>query len=219
MRLYGRMRRKNNMGRSSNTWFLDRSAVVRLVDKKTRFVLNEFGRRTMYRARHSQRKKLGPAPPGQPPHAHAGLVKKFTYYKFRPETRSVIIGPELLPGKRQDNLHRLEYGGSLYGHANPRRRRRHYGDAAVIDYARRGEVGQAKGAARVKDWRGKVRYVQFARITSSAMMARAERLEEELWGPYWFGGKRVEARPHARPAGAAETQRLSEIWGQANARF
>lgn len=219
MRLYGRMRWKNNMGRSANRWFLDRSAVVNLVDKKTRFVLNEFGKRTMYRDRRSQKKKLGAAPPGQPPHAHVGLVKKFTYYKFRPETRSVIIGPELLPGKRQDNLHRLEYGGSLYGHANPRRRRRHYGDAGIVDYARRGEVGTAKGAARVKDRNWKVRYVQFARITNSRILAQVERMEEEIYGPYWFGGKRVAARPHARPAGEAETLRLPEIWGQANARF
>lgn len=219
MRLYGRMRWKNNMGRSANKWFLDRSAVVNLVDKKTRFVLNEFGKRTMYRDRRSQKKKLGSSPPGQPPHAHVGLVKKFTYYKFKPETRSVIIGPELLPGKRQDNLHRLEYGGSLYGHANPRRRRRHYGEAGIVDYARRGEVGTAKGAARIKDKHWKVRYVQFARITNSRIMAKVEQMETEIYGPYWIGGKRVAARPHARPAGEAETQRLDEIWGQANIRF
>ena len=178
MRLYGRMRYRNNMGRSANQWFLDRSAVVRLVDKKTRYVLNEFGKGTMYRDRRSQKKRLGPAPPGQPPHAHAGLVKKFTYYKFRPETRSVIIGPELLPGKRQDNLHRLEYGGSLYGHANPRRKRRLRGRGGRrLRPARR--IGQAK-APPDQDWRGKVRVQSRGSPTRSD--GRAERMEE-LWGP------------------------------------
>lgn len=216
MRLYFR---KNNMGRARNQWFFDRAAVVKLLDRKTRWVLNEVGRSTMYRDRHSQKRKIGPAPPGQPPHAHVGYVRKFTYYKLEPQTRSVIVGPELLPGKRQGNLSRLEYGGSLYGHANPRRKKRHIGDTGVVAYATRGEVGTAKGAARVRDSRFKMRYVKFARIRNLQTLAEVERMEEEIWGPYWFGGKRVAARPHTNPAGEKVTQRLDEIWGQANNQF
>ncbi len=92
--------------------FFDRRAVTSRVDAATRRVLSKMGAYVMTDARQSLKKRTGPSTPPAPPHSHTGLVKRFLFFKYDPNRRSVVVGPELLPGLRADNLRMLEFGGT-----------------------------------------------------------------------------------------------------------
>lgn len=70
------------------------------------------------------RGKTGPKPrrpkqsskPGEPPRNHAGHLKKFLYYAFDPQSKSVVIGPAVLPQISTPGVPGiLEYGGVSEG--------------------------------------------------------------------------------------------------------
>jgi hypothetical protein len=75
-------------------FFFDRDRVMGAVDKATRTVLSKFGAFVRTRARSLIRKRKAPAPPGSPPSSHTDVLRKFIYFAYDPEKRSVIIGPE-----------------------------------------------------------------------------------------------------------------------------
>jgi phage gpG-like protein len=91
--------------------FFDREKVVRAVDKSTRQVLSKFGAFVRRTAKQSIRKRKTTAPAGQPPSSHTGLLKRFIFFGYEPQRRSVVIGPERLDQKNTDAPHTLEYGG------------------------------------------------------------------------------------------------------------
>lgn len=95
------------------TLFFDRKAVIDRVDKATRQVLSRFGAFVRQTARKSIRKRKKESKPGQPPSSHSGLLKRFIFFGFDPDTRSVVIGPEKLGGKGEA-LPALEYGGKSH---------------------------------------------------------------------------------------------------------
>lgn len=39
------------------------------------------------------KRPLAPSKPGEPPRMHEGLIKKFTYFTYDPESRSTVVGP------------------------------------------------------------------------------------------------------------------------------
>jgi hypothetical protein len=80
--------------------FLDRPAVQRAVNKAKRAALSKAGAFIRTTARHSLRRKKVAAPPGQPPHSHVGLLKRFLFFAYEPASESVVIGPA-----------KLEHGG------------------------------------------------------------------------------------------------------------
>jgi len=93
-------------------WFFDAPAVAKAVDRSTRKALSRFGayvRRTM---KSSIRKRKRTANPGEPPSSHTGLLKKFVFFAFDPQDRSVVIGPERLNAKIGNAPEVLEYGGT-----------------------------------------------------------------------------------------------------------
>lgn len=91
--------------------FFDSAKVVRSVDKSTRQVLSRFGAFVRRTAKQSIRKRKKTAPPGQPPSSHTGLLKRFIFFGYDPQKRSVVIGPERLNQKNTDAPHTLEHGG------------------------------------------------------------------------------------------------------------
>jgi hypothetical protein len=75
-------------------------------------VLSRFGAFVRRSAKSSIRKRKKAAPPGQPPSSHTGLLKKFIFFGYDADRRSVVIGPTRLNQKgRGEAPPLLEYGG------------------------------------------------------------------------------------------------------------
>jgi len=91
--------------------FFDRKAVMDKVDRATRKVLSRFGAFVRTAARSSIRRRKTPSAPGQPPSSHTGLLKKFIFFGYEPEKRSVVIGPARLNQKIGNAPEALEHGG------------------------------------------------------------------------------------------------------------
>jgi hypothetical protein len=90
--------------------FFDREAVVSKVDAATRKVLSKFGAFVRRTAKGSIRHRKAAAPPGTPPSSHTGLLRKFIFFGYEPDRRSVVIGPVRLR-RGGDAPPLLEYGG------------------------------------------------------------------------------------------------------------
>ncbi len=92
--------------------FFDTKAVKGAVDRATRKVLSKFGAFVRTAARHSIRKRKAVSSPGGPPSSHTGLLRKFIFFGYDRQRRSVVIGPQRLNQKVGDAPHALEYGGT-----------------------------------------------------------------------------------------------------------
>jgi len=104
--------------------FFDSPKVVRAVDRTTRRVLSKFGAFVRRTARSSIRKRKRISEPGSPPSSHSGLLKKFIFFGYDPQKRSVVIGPERLTQRgRGEAPHLLEYGGTGSVQRKGKRRR------------------------------------------------------------------------------------------------
>jgi hypothetical protein len=98
--------------KAATAGFFDRKAVTSAVDKATRRVLSKFGAFVRTRARTSMRRRKGVSAPGDPPHAHTGLIKRFLFFSYDRERKSVVIGPAKLNRVVSSTaLPALEYGG------------------------------------------------------------------------------------------------------------
>lgn len=92
--------------------FFDSAKVTSAVDKGTRKVLSKFGAFVRRTAKGSIRKRKQSAHAGQPPSSHTGLLKRFIFFGYEPQKRSVVIGPaRLTENNRGDAPSVLEYGG------------------------------------------------------------------------------------------------------------
>ncbi len=191
-------------------WFLDREEVIQLIGRRQAFVFTKFGLSTMRKDRRSQKFRVGPSLPGQPPHAHNPhpYVRKFTYFSYDPNKNSVVIGPYLLPGKRKTKSiqtvpETLEYGKGAKV-KNTRRRETEIGGTGLIRVD--------SGTRKVRDKRGKLRRVAFAKITNEEMLRRSEELQEEIYGRETF---KVSAHPHTNPAFKETLPTLPRLWSAA----
>jgi len=92
--------------------FVDRKAVRSAVDRTARRVLSRFGAFVRRAAKSSIRKRKRTSAPGKPPSSHTGLLKKFIFFGYDRQRRSVVIGPQRLNQKVGDAPHALEYGGT-----------------------------------------------------------------------------------------------------------
>lgn len=104
--------------------FFDTEKVLRATDKAERRVLSKFGAYVRRGARSSIRKRRAPSPPGTPPSSHTGVLKRFIFFAYEPERRTVVIGPARLNQKTGDAPPALEYGGQSRVVTGNRRRRR-----------------------------------------------------------------------------------------------
>ena len=104
--------------------FFDTKAVRSKLDATTRRVLSKFGAFVRRTARSSIRKRKRISEPGSPPSSHTGLLKKFIFFGYDTQKRSVVIGPERLSQKgRGEAPHLLEYGGTHAVERKGKRRR------------------------------------------------------------------------------------------------
>ena len=107
--------------------FFDSKAVTSAVDKTSRRVLSRFGAYVRTTARHSIRKRKAVSRPGKPPSSHTGLLRRFIYFGYDRQRRSVVIGPQRLNQKVGDAPAALEHGGVstvVEGRRGRRRKRR-----------------------------------------------------------------------------------------------
>lgn len=96
--------------------FFDSEKVIKAVDRATRRVLSRFGAFVRTRARTSIRKRKGTSPPGGPPYGHAGQLRKFLFFSYDVDRKSVVIGPARIGGTVDPAaLPALEYGGQSTG--------------------------------------------------------------------------------------------------------
>jgi hypothetical protein len=91
--------------------FFDRKAVLDKTTAAERRVLSKFGAFVRTSARSSMRKRKRPSAPGQPPSAHVGLIKRFLFFVYDPDRKSVVIGPAKLNKPSDNALEVLEHGG------------------------------------------------------------------------------------------------------------
>jgi len=105
--------------------FFDRALVQQKVAAAERKVLSRFGAFVRQRAKTSIKKRKGTSPPGQPPHSHVGLLRKFVLFAYDPGRQSVVIGPTLLrAGAQAPRL--LEHGGEATLETKRGRKRARY---------------------------------------------------------------------------------------------
>lgn len=107
--------------------FFDSKAVRSAVDRTARRVLSKFGAFVRRGAKSSIRKRKRTSAPGEPPSSHTGLLRRFIFFGYDRQRRSVVIGPARLNQKIGDAPHALEYGGTstvVEGLRGRRRKRR-----------------------------------------------------------------------------------------------
>ncbi|MBN2559916.1 MAG: hypothetical protein JXQ75_03175 [Phycisphaerae bacterium] len=93
--------------------FFDTQHVRSRVDAGTRKVLSKFGAFVRRTARRSIRKRKRPSAPGAPPSSHTGLLKRFIFFGYDANAKSVVIGPQRLSQNgRGAAPSLLEYGGT-----------------------------------------------------------------------------------------------------------
>ena len=193
-------------------WFFDRDCVMKFMDRKNRQALQEAGRRirrvaqTSMRyvtSRREQERKIGAglrkraardpsvSRPGEPPRAikpHP-WIRKNLFYAFEPVAQSVVIGPVGF-ARGSGAPETLEFGGRARVR-NKQRRKRRLGGGGEIDI--RG---------------GRVIYTK---LQTTAQVERANRLNEELYGPM-FKVVFVAARPYMGPALRKVQPELPRLW-------
>lgn len=105
--------------------FFDQAKVVAAVGKAKRKAFSKAGAFVRQRAKTSIKKKKGSAPPGRPPHAHAGQIK-LIFFAWDARAEGVVVGPALFDARRgpKQGARLLEHGGEAQyqdGKGRPRR--------------------------------------------------------------------------------------------------
>jgi hypothetical protein len=220
--------RRVNLGWNVKRWFFNREVVLRAMDRVTREALAKAGAQVRMIARRSmryvtslsvrarelaegKRKRLGkattPSPPGTPPRAvrpHP-WIRQFLFYAYDPRAGSVVVGP--VGFQTRVNVPALhEYGGRVFIR-NRRRRFREVGQGGEV------RVGGRPGRTTkpVQDRHGRIVQVTYARLRTGDQAARANRLNEELYGPASYMAT-YPPRPYMGPALAAVQPGLSRLW-------
>ena len=89
--------------------FFDAPAVRRAVDAAKRRELSRAGAFIRQRAKTSIRQRKGISRPGDPPHSHAGDLRRLIFFAWDRVSDSVVVGP--LPFKAGEAPSLLEFGG------------------------------------------------------------------------------------------------------------
>jgi len=174
--------------------------------------LSKFGALVRQRSRRSIRKRKQASKPGSPPTNRTGVLKRYIYFGYDSNRRSVVIGPVIAPGKAGKAPETLEYGGNTRRRWNPRRVSRSIGDGGIVSIC--GLTGPATGqtAKDVIDSKGKKRRVAFARLTTDKLVEHAEKMETIIYGPMMLPSSNIEARPFMGPAFEAELPKVASLW-------
>lgn len=90
--------------------FFDSDKVIRAVDREMRRQLSRFGAFVRTRSKSSIRKRKAASKPGSPPTNRTGLLKKFIFFSYDEQTKTVVIGPAAFKSNATAP-ELLEYGG------------------------------------------------------------------------------------------------------------
>jgi hypothetical protein len=107
--------------------FFDTDRVKRAADTATRKVLSKAGAFIRTAAKSSIRKRKAISAPGQPPSSHTGLLKRFIFFGYDADRKTVVVGPMRLNQKIGAAPEALEHGGPstvVSGLRGKRRKRR-----------------------------------------------------------------------------------------------
>jgi len=216
------------LGWKVKSWFFDRAIIGRLVNKANREALAKagalvrtFARRSMRYVTASReqrrlvalgrRKRLsgdpGPSAPGTPPHAirPRPFIRQFLFYAYDPSTASVVIGPIRLSSKT--NVPALHETGGRAIVRNPRRIQRRLGRGGEVRIGGR----PSRRTTAVLNRQGATVMVTYARLRTSTQVARANQLNEALYGPMYHMAE-YPPRPFMGPALAAARPSLPQFW-------
>ena len=217
-----------NLTWNVKNWFFDRERVRGMLRITTRQALSKAGALVRTIARRSmryvtslaeqqrqiaagERKRLSgepaPSPPGTPPRAvrpHP-WIRQHLYYAYDPGRGSVVIGPVRLSSRiNVPAVH--EFGGTVMVR-NKRRRVRKVGSGGEIRAGGRG----CRTTKPVQDRHGNTVQVTYARLRSAAQVARANDLNEALYGPASYIAT-YPPRPYMGPALATVEPGLARMW-------
>ena len=107
--------------------FFDTDRVKQAADTATRKVLSKAGAFIRTAAKSSIRKRKAISAPGQPPSSHTGLLKRFIFFGYDADRKTVVVGPMRLNQKVGAAPEALEHGGpstAVIGLRGKRRKRR-----------------------------------------------------------------------------------------------
>ena len=183
--------------------FFDRRAVIDAIGRASAKVLSRAGAFIQRRAKSSIRKRKRASRPGEPPSSHVGTLRNLIYFGFDTGKRSVVVGPTPL-GMIGIVPPTLEFGGPTAVKKNSRRKQRRVGSAGEI------RIGGSRGDSTKRNRDGK--WVTYTKLATQAQADRANRLNEELYGPEYIGGKPIAPRPYMGPALRAEMPDLPALW-------
>jgi hypothetical protein len=191
-------------------YFFDRRVVIDRIGRARAAVLSKAGAFIRRSAKGKIRYAKSPSKPGSPPHAHESKkggrdspLRELIFFAYDEQTNSVVIGP--MPFRGTAIVPRvLELGGTAPGHKNPLRRIRRVGDG--------GEIRLDGPASRTTKKNRFGAMVTYAKLRTQAQADRANRLQEELYGPMTIGPISIAARPYMGPALQENLPKLPPIW-------
>lgn len=168
--------------------------------------------------RQSIHKRKKPSTPGTPPHTQTRRLPQAVLYAVERNREFAVVGPSSHFGRRIHKVAALhEFSGFDGAYKNPRRRIRKLGGAGEVmivtrQSRRRGRFIKSNKALKTVrgTLRGTVR-VQFAKLRTAEQVRRANRINEELYGPL-KAKARYPKRPFMGPALKQVAPRLPEHW-------
>jgi hypothetical protein len=99
--------------KTAQSMFFDRKKVLEKVDARSKRVLSRFGAYVRRTSRQSIRKRKGTSQAGQPPFSHTGVLRRFIFFGYDSNRRSVVIGAVKVSGKSGKAPSTLEHGGRV----------------------------------------------------------------------------------------------------------
>ena len=103
--------------------FFDSPAVLAELRPDTKKVLSRFGYLVMRDGRQAIRRRKRPSDPDETPTNQTDLLKRFIFFSFDPDTKSVVVGPARLASGDPDITEALEHGGITKNKATGKRTR------------------------------------------------------------------------------------------------
>ncbi len=169
-------------------------------------------------ARRSIHKRKKASTPGRPPHTQTRNLPRAVLYAVTRDREFAVVGPSSRFGRRIHKVAALhEFSGFVGNYRNPRRRIRKSGGAgeiAIFTQRRRKHGRFVKFGSTTKLAKGTLRgnvYVTYAKLRTAAQVRRANRLNEELYGPLKARAN-YPKRPFMGPALKRVAPQLPEHW-------
>ncbi len=184
--------------------FFDRQRVWTALGKAEHDGLMRIGALIRTIARRSMRSRKKASPPGSPPSSHpetGAMLRNRLFFAFDTGGRSVVIGPEALGYSNVPALH--EYGGEKRNEQRINHQIGKPGPARLTSFKTK-----SKFCKQVSGTRGSS-YVTYRKLTTSKMVANAEKFDEILYGPKHL---KYPPRPYMKPALQAALPQIAAIW-------